>query len=380
VLRLLITLTAAFTMSAFFTSMMDGPVVDITSLIIGSLLAHVIVELIVARGAKTLLKSMVQYLVTFVLIGLIAVFISADGFGVNRYRPLPEQLEGVVFEVPNRDYLGGPVYLSADQQSEEVAVVIRLLEAGRERGRDRFGLYRPYQKRTWDLTDVVNEDGQQDGLYERYFQTYDEFPLKMTFLESNGRVANRTYQFDFREDRELTRTMYQNDFFLSYMNPLLGVTAADRPTPRFYDRVDLNDDTLYFNDSESLATQARQLLMDDQELDAALDLLRDRLLPVAVPQPYYNVNDFYYHEKYETDSGQEADIYVLEVNAQYLRNRYEDQILTEEKAAEKDLLYLKRYGYSLYPEKDLDLFPRINRIMINRQDFPELYNYLTALK
>ena len=116
-----------FGLSAVFTPTSRNLVVDVLCLVAGSLLTHVVMELIAARGASTLLKSGIQYAVALLLIIGLALGISFDVLGITRYRPQAEQLDGVVFEL-NSGHYGGH-HLQEDYP-EEVATILKIHEAG----------------------------------------------------------------------------------------------------------------------------------------------------------------------------------------------------------------------------------------------------------
>ncbi len=376
VIRVLITLTSAFAASAIFAPITGSVAADVISLLIGSLLAHIIVELIVARGAKTLLRSMAQYAVTLILIAVIAFFISLDGFGINRYRPSVESLSAVVLDMPYNG-VSGSLYLSTDEHSAEAELAIQIAENSKQKSRGELGLYKPYNKhfdRSYFYESVTEE---LSSLAQAYF--YDTYPkeVNLAFIEPNGKTVIRTYLINFYEERELTSRLQTSELLTAYTNPTLSVTSRAKPAPGLWMGSTIDPDGSYAPELAERDSYALDKIdLSEDEMDAVLDMLRARLMPIAIPEQsyYYNGGNYFFQ------SDDLLGDYSLKVNTRYVINQWPNVLINQSKAQELGIEKLKAYRFTIPEDGGFDdPYLYESRLTIYRAELPEICEYIDSI-
>lgn len=376
IIRVLITLTSAFATSAIFATTTDSQVADVISLLIGSLLAHIIVELIVARGAKTLPRSMVQYAVTLILIAVVAFFISLDGFGINRYKPSVESLSAVVLDMPYNGVTGS-LYLSTDEHAEEAELAIQIVENSKQKGRSELGLYKPYNKhidRSYFYELAAEE---LPSLAQAYF--YDTYPqeVNLAFIEPNGKIVIRTYLINFYEERELTSRLQTSELLTAYTNPTLSVNSRSKPAPGLWMGPRIDPDDPYAPELAERESYALDKIdLSEDEMDTVLDMLRARLMPIAIPEQsyYYNGGNYFFQ------SDDPLGDYSLKVNTRYVINQWPNVLLNKSREQELGLEKLRSYKFKIPEGGGVDdPYLYESRLTIYREQLPEICEYIDSI-
>lgn len=373
VIRVLAALTVGFGLSAVFTPTSRNLVVDVLCLVAGSLLTHVVMELIAARGASTLLKSGIQYAVALLLIIGLALGISFDVLGITRYRPQAEQLDGVVFEL-NSGHYGGAIYLSKEDYPEEVATILKIHEVGN--GKERF--FKPYGKQEAAYLAFLEEpeaetDQIVSDLKAYYFEAATNERVRIAFVEKSGRRVYRTYDIDFDEAKELTQELFNSPVLGSYINPVLMVRGDDIPTPELYvANTDMYVDYSFEDDEKS----SLKISVTEQQLDQIMGMIRQELLPEAtVLRSGYKYRDAGMYDEY----AEEGD-YELVVDLYYPRNRYPGLALTKERREELGFNDLPQAGFNdFYSDQERNTYYMKESMVIRRSLLPEVCDYIDTL-
>ncbi|HHX37739.1 MAG TPA: hypothetical protein GX717_07150 [Clostridiaceae bacterium] len=250
-LRTLATITGGMLFS-FLLGINNYLMITVIGILMGSLVTHCIVEMIVARGVKTLLKSLLGYVLTLAILILSLVAISFDVFGFSRIAPKSEQLEMIIVTPTYWDTVTPPLKLIPEKDD---AAIEGLNEA------NQFVI--DQHKNRWGMFPLMNLDN-NDAFFSHPTNT-----LELDYIMADGRIIHRTYSYPLLSTEQTIQLLLDTQP-LNYA--LIHGSLLDKVNPA---ACFLFEEDQYTYEYTSSANDPHNLDVTDEQMEHLLQLVSE---------------------------------------------------------------------------------------------------------
>lgn len=284
-LRWLSGVSAGLIFCAIFNSILSTLWMCIFGLVFSSLLAHIVSEMIVGRGVRTLLAGLKSYVITLLTLVLFFTATSFDVFGVTRYPHDVNNYSKVIITNPSGQ-MYTPLVLDSNNDKADFETVLKLDQSAIDHFKQ--GAYFPFCAP--NRSDAVNL-----------------IRLNLIYVTKNGKKIHRTYEVNGAEN---WKTLLRSPLLTAYYQPLLSKQGGDGRNVEFYKGQDAGQIDA---DALPLTDQQKSKVMAAYQQDILNSLLKET-------RPNQNSNG-------ENETKQDLS-YSIELNMAPIKNEIMDHGLT----------------------------------------------------